>query len=208
MLHPLFDLSPLTAVPLDVSLVSFAEPHRSRLAGDCDKTGLLCTLRPGETARRLIEYSSRSSSRRRLLDFFSPSAAVKGARGCGVDDRDTDPGCTNPSAVAAFARDADREETPGESMLISSLTAEDPARGNDGGGVWAGVSRCQKPRPLLFLGCPNAANRPFVVELSRLMPLSLSSSGTPSSGPSKPGTVGKRFGDDCAVTGSASLSRT
>ena len=107
------------------------------MAGDCDKIGLLCTLRPGDTARLLIEYSSRSSSRRRLLDFLSPSAAVKGAIGCGVDDRDTDLGCMNPSAVAALAAEwseADREETLGDSMLISSLIAEDPARGNDGGG--------------------------------------------------------------------------
>jgi hypothetical protein len=42
-----------------------------------------------------------------------------------------------PSAVALLTaewREADREETLGESMLISSLTADDPARGNDGGG--------------------------------------------------------------------------
>lgn len=37
----LFDLSPLTVAPEEGSLVNFAEPHRSRFAGDCDRTGLL-----------------------------------------------------------------------------------------------------------------------------------------------------------------------
>lgn len=136
-LPPLFDLSPLAEVPLGGSFVGFADPQRSRPAGDCDSMGLLVTLRPGDTARRLMEYSSRSSSRRRLLDFFNPSAAVKGARGCGVDERDIAPGCTNPSDAAVVVpegRDVDPDETVGESMLMSSLTAEDPARGKDGGG--------------------------------------------------------------------------
>jgi hypothetical protein len=101
-------------------------------------------------------------------------------------------------------------------MLISSLMADDPARGNvGGGGVWAGGSRCQKPRPLPFmaLGGPNAANNPFVDAPSKLMTLSVSSSGTPSSAPSSSGTVGNSDGDDCAVRegsreGSASLSLT
>jgi hypothetical protein len=87
-------------------------------------------------------------------------------------------------------------------MLISSLMADDPARGNvGGGGVWAGGSRCQKPRPLPFmdLGGPKAANNPFVDAPSKLITLSVSSSGTPSSAPSSPGTVGNRDGDDCAV---------
>lgn len=138
VLPPLFDLSPLTTFPVEGSLVSFAEPHKSRFAGDCDRTGLLCTLRPGDTARRLIEYSSKSSSLRRLLDFFKPSAAVSGAAsGCGVDARDTDPGCTKPSDIAlvgADGREVEVDETEGESILISSLTAEDPARGKEGGG--------------------------------------------------------------------------
>lgn len=99
-------------------------------------------------------------------------------------------------------------------MLTSSLIADDPARGNEGGGgVCAGASRCQKSLPLVFLEAPmlNAPNKPLVVELSMLMPLSLSSSGTPSSGPSNPGTAGNNVGDDCAVTegrSKSSLSRT
>lgn len=160
-----------------------------------------------------MECSSRSSSLLRLLDFFKPSAAVKGIIGCGVDERDTNPGCANPSDItgaAAEVRDVEVEETVGESMLMSSLMAEEPARGNEGGGgVCAGASLCQNPLPLLFRGNPKAANKPLAVDPpSILMPLSLPSSGTPSSGPSKSGTVGIKLGDDWAVTGSPSLSRT
>jgi hypothetical protein len=56
---------------------------------------------------------------------------------------------------------------------------------------------------------PNVPNRPLTVEPSRLMLPSLSSSGTPSSGPSKSDTLGRRLGDDCAVReGPSSASRT
>lgn len=86
VLPPLFDLGPWPLCPLlpAWSLAPFvAAPHRllSLCAGDCDSTGLFVTLTPGETARRLIELTSRSSSRRRLLDFFRPSAAEGGAKG-------------------------------------------------------------------------------------------------------------------------------
>ena len=81
-------------------------------------TGLLWTLTPGETARRLIEASSKSSSRRRLFDFLSASAAVGGCIGPGVDARDA------PPLVPIV----------GESILMSSLIADDSARGKDGGG--------------------------------------------------------------------------
>lgn len=92
-LPPLFDLSPAAWPPEPCPFAFVAVPHRlpSRCAGDCDSTGLFWTLTPGETARRLMECPSRSSSRLRLLDFFSASAAVGGASGCGVEDRDMYP---------------------------------------------------------------------------------------------------------------------
>jgi hypothetical protein len=83
--------------------------------------------------------------------------------------------------------------------------------------VCAGLSgRFQNPLPPpLFLSPPlNAANSPRCVEESRLIPLSLPSSGTPSSGPSRPATAGSRLGEDCVVSGwwrsetGSSFSRT
>jgi hypothetical protein len=94
-------------------------------------------------------------------------------------------------------------------MLMSSLTADDPARGKVGGGVCTGLSLFQNPRPLEFRAEPmlNAPNSPLVEKLSsRLILPSGSSSGTPSSGPSNPGTAGKRLGDDCVVADGRSKS--
>lgn len=100
----------------------------------------------------------------------------------------------------------------GESMLTSSLKTDDAAPGNDGGGVCARLPSFQKPRPLELRIAPKlkAAKMPRVEVLSRLMLLSLPSSGTPSKGPSRPGTVGSRDGEDCAVIEgrSSSFSRT
>jgi hypothetical protein len=87
-------LDPWPPVAAVMSLLAFvAVPHRlaSLWAGDCDKTGLFCTLNPGDTARRLREFTSRSSSRRRLFDFLRPSAAEGGTSGCGVEDREAKP---------------------------------------------------------------------------------------------------------------------
>ena len=165
----------------------------------------MCTLKPGDTARRFSECSSRSSSRRRLLDFFSPSAAVGGNIDCGVEARDVHPRLMF-SAVIGGPLDADMI---GESMLISSLIAEDSARGKlGGGGVWA-KRWFQKPWLIelrFVFNEPKAPNSPLVVELSRLMLISLSSSGTPSRGPSSPGTVGRRPGEECAVPEGRSIS--
>lgn len=85
-----------------------------------------------------MEWPSKSSSLRRLLDFFRPSAAVNGASACGVEDRDMYPEWLFPSdtaVVLAEGNDVDVDDTVGESILMSSLIVEDPARGNDGGGV-------------------------------------------------------------------------
>ena len=205
ILPALLERSPCDWPLIEVSLLALAEPHKvlSRCAGDWEMTGLLCTLTPGDTARRLIEASSKSSSRRRLLDFFNASAAVGGCIGPGVDARDA-PLCSAP--VVGLV---------GESMLMSSLIADDSPRWNDGGGGVCAARWFQKPlltelRPVFRL--PSAPKSPLVVEPSRLILLSLPSSGTPSSGPSSPGTVGSRLGDDCAVTDvrsvSTSLSRT
>jgi hypothetical protein len=200
-LPPLFDRSPLDCPLMDVSRLAFvAVPQRlpSRWLGDCEMTGLLCTLRPGDTARRLSECSSKSSSRRRLLDFFSPSAAVGGFIDCGVEAREVQFRLTLWSGAGMplplFAN------TVGESMFMSSLiAAEDSARLNDGGGGVCARRWFQKSVPIELrpvFNDPNVPNNPLVVEPSRLMLLSLSSSGTPSNGPSKPGTVGRRLGED------------
>lgn len=206
MLPPLFDRSPLDCPPIDVSRLAFvivdavvAVPQRlpSRWLGDCEITGLLCTLKPGDTARRFSECSSKSSSRRRLLDFFSPSAAVGGFMDCGVDAREVQPRLTLWSgagiSLPLFA------DMMGESIFMSSLIADDSARGNDGGGGVCARRRFQKSVPAELrpvFSEPNVPNKPLVAEPSKLMLPSLSSSGTPSSGPSKPGTVGRRLGED------------
>src|SRR5690242_17705573 len=96
MLPPLLDRSPFDCPLIEVSRLAFVivdVPQRlpSRWLGDCEMTGLLCTLNPGDTARRFNECSSKSSSRRRLLDFFNPSAAVGGFIDCGVDAREVQP---------------------------------------------------------------------------------------------------------------------
>jgi hypothetical protein len=171
--------------------------------------GLLWTLRPGLTARRLMEVSSKSSSRRRLFDFLSPSAAVGGNMGPGVEARDAQPIPLLWSCPLGPCED----EIVGESMLMSSLTAEDSARGKlGGGGVWVArefqKSLLIEPR-LVVCKEPNAPNNPLTVDPSRLMLPSLSSSGTPSRGPSRSETEGSRLGDDCAVTeGPSSASLT
>jgi hypothetical protein len=210
MLPPLLERSPFDCPPIDVSLFLLAVPQRlpSRCAGDCDMIGLLWTLRPGLTARRLIEVSSKSSSRRRLFDFLSPSTAVGGYIGPGVEAREAHPIPLCWSCGLPWD-----DEMVGESMLMSSLTADDSARGKaGGGGVW--VPRWfQKsvPTELRPFECsdPNVPNKPLVVEPSRLMLPSLSSSGTPSNGPSRSETEGNRLGDDCAVPeGPSSASRT
>lgn len=134
ILPALFDLSPVECPLIEVSLPALAVPHRllSRCAGDCEMTGLLCTLRPGDTARRLIDISSKSSSRRRLFDFFSPSAAEGGFIWPGVEARDAHP------LFCSCAMFSLKDEMVGESMFISSLIADDSAREKDGGGgVWA-----------------------------------------------------------------------
>jgi hypothetical protein len=128
MLPPLFERSPWDCPLIDVSRLAFADvPHKllSRCTGDCEMTGELWTLTPGDTARRLIDASSKSSSRRRLLDFFNASAAVGGCIGPGVDAREVQPLLLCSVPVAPMV---------GESMLMSSLIADDSARGNDGGG--------------------------------------------------------------------------
>jgi len=62
-----------------VSRSSFDCPHHDPpLSGDWPGTGLLCTLNPGDTARRLIEAISKSSSRRRLLFTFCEISAAVG----------------------------------------------------------------------------------------------------------------------------------
>lgn len=86
VLPPLFDLSPEAWPPggapfvIEPSLLVLFVAHMPSLCcGDCDRTGLLVTLKPGDTARRLIEFTSKSSSLRRF--FFRPSAAVGGTIG-------------------------------------------------------------------------------------------------------------------------------
>jgi hypothetical protein len=77
------------------------------------------------------------------LDFLRPSAAEGGANGCGVDDRETQPAWLFESSLAVACidgSDVDVDDTEGESILISSLIADDPARGKEGGGVCAGLS--------------------------------------------------------------------
>jgi hypothetical protein len=64
------------------------------------------------------------------LDFLRPSAAVGGNIDCGVDARDVHPKLIF-SAVMAGPFDADMI---GESMLMSSLIADDSARAKLGGG--------------------------------------------------------------------------
>jgi hypothetical protein len=132
ILPPLLERSPVECPLIDVSLPLFVEvPHKllSRCAGECDIIGLLCTLTPGLTARRLIEVSSKSSSRRRLFDFFRPSAAVGGNIAPGVDARET-----HPKLMGSGTAVPCDDEMVGESMLMSSLIADDSARGNVGGG--------------------------------------------------------------------------
>jgi hypothetical protein len=109
MLPPLFDRSPCDCPPIDGSLPVFPHILPSRCAGECGITGLLCTLTAGDTARRFSDISSKSSSRRRLFDFFKPSAAVGGYMWPGVDAREVHP-------------------------MLSSLKADDSARANVGGG--------------------------------------------------------------------------
>lgn len=213
ILPPLLERSPFECPLIDGSLPVLADvPHKlpSRCAGDCDMMGLLWTLTPGLTARRLIEVSSKSSSRLRLFDFLRPSAAVGGYIAPGVEARDVQPSPLPWSGTGIPCED----EIVGESILISSLTADDSARGNEGGGGVCVARCCQKSllMELRFVECsePNAPNRPFVVvEPSRLMLPSLSSSGTPSRGPSRSETEGSRLGDDWAVAeGPSSASRT
>ena len=93
MLPPLLERSPLDCPLIEVSRPFFALPHEpvSRCAGDCEMIGLFWTLTPGLTARRFIEVSSKLSSRRRLLDFLRPSAAVGGYMGPGVEAREAHP---------------------------------------------------------------------------------------------------------------------
>lgn len=90
------------------------------------------------------------------------------------------------------------DEMMGDSMFISSLTA-DSVRGTDGGGGVCASLWFQKSVPIELrpvFNEPKVPNKPLVVEPSRLMLPSLSSSGTPSSRLSRPGTVGRRFGED------------
>ena len=58
----------------EFSLVVFGGPPQvdgSRSRGDAATVGLLCTLKLGDTARRLMEYTSKSSSLERFPNFFA-----------------------------------------------------------------------------------------------------------------------------------------
>lgn len=132
VLPPLLDLSPvgwplLGALPvIDPSLLVLVGPQvaPSLCCGDCDRTGLFVTLKPGDTARRLMEWTSKSSSLRRF--FLRPSAAVGGTIACGVDPRDMESSLMG-SDVDILCRYCVMEAT-GRSMFRSSLIADELPR--------------------------------------------------------------------------------
>lgn len=130
-------------------------PHHPPLllTGDWPRIGLLCTLSPGLTARRLMLAGSQSSSRRRLLTFLEISAAEgrfgswkcgasgsEGAR-CGVDEGSPDAG------VLAVV---------GESRRMSSLTPETP---DEDRGRWKKKGGCVNcGGGVARMSCPGGQN--------------------------------------------------
>ncbi len=116
---------------------------------------------------------------------------------CGVDAREVQPRLILWSGAGMPLPLFD--DMIGESIVMSSLIAEDSAWQNEGGGGVCARRWFQKSVPVEVRPVfrePKVPNKPLVVDPSRLMLPSLSSSSTPSSGPSRPGTVGRRLGDD------------
>ena len=121
-------------------------PPPSLEAGDCVKIGLFCKLIPGETALRLKEAGSKSSSRRRLPPIGRESSSGVGGSGvparkagqfgwhCGPTEADDDAGAPASS---------------GDSGVVCSLIADvlPRAKNGGGGGVWVGSKASQKSLP-------------------------------------------------------------
>lgn len=98
---------------------SLAQDLSFAMFGLCGRIGLLCTLIPGETARRLIKYGSKSSSRLRLFTRRAKSLAEDGNVARGVEDLDRD--------LLKCRRAGLSSEDPGVS-IGSSLIADEFSR--------------------------------------------------------------------------------
>lgn len=114
--------------PFDVSLVGFGCPHHPPPfeLGDWLITGLLCTLSPGETARRFIDARSKSSSRRRLLPTLRDISATVGKACASAWLETLSEGFRIAADVEAFGESIPTSLTPEE--LLARLP-------NCGGGV-------------------------------------------------------------------------
>lgn len=180
--------------------------------------GLLPTLKPGETARRLIDCISRSSSLRRLLTLRRPSAAEIGpctpaggwncVCGCAVDAAGV---CSLVGTAQGNNEPGGADAAVGESILASSLMVDEDPRGKKVGG---GGVRCSKLfqksllPPLLESCLPNVPKRPLLVKPatgSPSRPIVLSS-GIPLRASERLLTAW-RVGEECVVS-VVSLSRT
>jgi hypothetical protein len=171
-------------------------------------TGLLCTDIPGDTARRLNEVGSRSSSRRRLLFILRVISAAVGM-GWGVvgGAGDVDRGCVScgssdgETKPAPYSED-DMAERDGEPIATSSLIPEDDARGRNvgGGGVrcWSSGKVSQKsfPLELRIACCLKLLDSPLSVDGVDEESAIKSSSGMSSRGSARAGSM---LGEDCAV---------
>jgi len=189
-LPPIFPASPLLDGRLPQGVVSLC-------IGLCI-TGLLCTLIPGLTARRLKLVGSKSSSLRRLLLTFRViSAAVGPAPGWGVAAREDEEWRSEFEAVVGRGRTTDEGgvDKQGESKDISSLMPEEEPRAwKFGGGV-------------RLLSSLNVSQNSFPLELRSACCLKLpessadvsaiiSSSGMPSN---ESCAVAPIIGDECVV---------
>lgn len=130
---PCLSSDPMPA--LEVSRVNFDLSHQPPALGTGDwvATGLLCMLSPGETARLLIEWGSKSSSLRRLLTFRLTSVKDGNAwnwtqlSGAGMADA--------VCVVLATMQVDGGVDTRGESIPASLIPDELLARLPNGGGV-------------------------------------------------------------------------
>lgn len=189
-------------------------------------TGLLCADIPGDTARRLNEVGSRSSSRRRLLFILRVMSAAVGI-GWGVVERAEDIGGSCPSCDSSDGKmkpapcnEEEPVERDGDPIGKSSLTLKDDTSGREvcGGGVRCrssgNVSQKSLPLELRIACCLKLLDSPLSVDsVDEESPIN-SSSGI-SRGSAK---AGPTLGEDCAVdeigakgclvSRSLSLSRT
>lgn len=141
-------------------------------------TGLFCTDMLGDTARRLKDVGSKSSSRRRLLFTLRViSAAVGTDPACGVADRVGEGGgsCESCKSVVgkmnpAPWREDEVADRDGESIGKSSLIPEEEPLGSKpgGGGVWRrsseNVSQNFLPLELRMACCLKLLDMPLSVE--------------------------------------------